>query len=46
MCVCVPGEKHNLEMKCEMVVRADDPELLDMLDQAAEKGASGHFTPN
>ncbi|XP_040002556.1 dynein heavy chain domain-containing protein 1 isoform X2 [Xiphias gladius] len=36
----IPGESAKLEteMECEMVVCADDPELLDKLDQAAEKG--------
>ncbi|XP_071359544.1 dynein heavy chain domain-containing protein 1 isoform X2 [Trachinotus anak] len=34
----ITGENANLEMNCEMVVRADDPELLDKLDQAVEKG--------
>ncbi|XP_037619572.1 dynein heavy chain domain-containing protein 1 isoform X1 [Sebastes umbrosus] len=36
----ITGEKAKLEeeTECEMVVCADDPELLDKLDQAAEKG--------
>ncbi|XP_056223855.1 dynein heavy chain domain-containing protein 1 [Seriola aureovittata] len=34
----ITGEHANLETECEMVVCADDPELLDKLDQAAEKG--------
>lgn len=38
--VCSAGENAKLEKEteCEMVVSADDPELLDKLDQAAEKG--------
>ncbi|XP_018537954.1 dynein heavy chain domain-containing protein 1 [Lates calcarifer] len=32
------GENTKLETECGMVVCADDPELLDKLDQAAEKG--------
>lgn len=34
------GEKASLEkeVQCGMVVSADDPELLDKVDQAAEKG--------
>ncbi|XP_026158699.1 dynein heavy chain domain-containing protein 1 isoform X2 [Mastacembelus armatus] len=32
------GENANLETECGMVICASDPELLDKLDQAAEKG--------
>lgn len=38
MSVCSTGENTKLETECGMVVCADDPELLDKLDQAAEKG--------
>lgn len=38
--VCSTGEKEKLETDIgfEMMVSADDLELLDKLDQAAEKG--------
>lgn len=42
--VCSVGEKSKLEneVECEMVVCADDPKLLEKLDQAAEKGKLWH----
>ncbi|KAM7009685.1 LOW QUALITY PROTEIN: dynein heavy chain domain-containing protein 1 [Tautogolabrus adspersus] len=38
--LCLPGDNANLEKEteCGIVVCADDPELLDKLDQAAVKG--------
>ncbi|XP_065818747.1 dynein heavy chain domain-containing protein 1-like [Labrus bergylta] len=38
--LCIPGDNANLEKEteCGMVICADDPELLDKLDQAAVKG--------
>lgn len=44
--VCSAGENAKLEKdaECGMVVCADDPELPDKLDQAAEKGKSGDVT--
>ncbi|KAK2817387.1 hypothetical protein Q5P01_025578 [Channa striata] len=34
----VTGENATLEMECELVVSASDPELLEKLDQAADQG--------
>lgn len=41
--ICSAGENAKLEKEAEwgMVVCADDPELLDKLDQAVEKGELG-----